>query len=158
LQEKAFSVIASAALLVRSFCEVVIVGQLDRWPAHIQKIDRARDVTYGLFSVVFAAYAIFMVPPNTSEDALLKKEETAVEEVAAWVVTQLEEVTESGKRTAPSISTLLDTLESSLGPRSNSWNPDDSSDMKREEIGRLKAVYANWEPIYKWQEESGNSS
>ena len=149
---------ASVALLVRSFCEVVIVGQLNRWPAHIQTIDRARDVTYGLFSAVFAAYAIRIVPPNTSEDALLEKEKTAVKEVAAWVVTRLEEVTEGGKRTAPSISTLLDTLESSLGPRSNSWNPEDSSDMKREEIGRLKAIYANWEPIYKWQEGSGNSS
>lgn len=108
--------------------------------------------------MVFAAYAVFIVPPSTSEDALLKKEEAAVEEVAAWVVTQLEEVTEGGKRTAPSISTLLNTLESSLGPRGNSWNPDDTSEMKRKEIGRLKAVYADWEPIYKWQEESGNSS
>ena len=107
--------------------------------------------------MAFAVLAIFIVPPNASEDPLLKQEETAVEKVVTWVVSRLEEETEGGKKTASSISSLLDTLESSLGPRSDGWDPDNSSDMERREVGRLRAEYADWEPIYKWQEKSGNS-
>ncbi|MCJ1343005.1 hypothetical protein MMC31_001194 [Peltigera leucophlebia] len=78
-QEELWSVPASIALLIRSFCEIVIVGQLDRSPAGIQNINRARDITYGLFSVLFVGCITFAIPAKGAEDPLAKREEIARE-------------------------------------------------------------------------------
>jgi hypothetical protein len=130
------------------------VGQLDRSPADIQTIFQARDVTYGLFSVFFVVCITFAIPTNTGEDPLVKREEAAVEQVTTWILRQLREATECGKKTAPTISTLLETLESSLGPQTRREDdPNRVWDTKKKEIKTLKELYVNWEPICKWQGE-----
>ena len=140
------------------------MGQLDRWPADIQEIARARDVTYGLFSVIFVGFITSAIPANADEDPLARMEQTAVEEVTTWITQHLAEVTQHGRKTAPAIPTLLGTLERSLGsqirrkPQSRSrWAPYTVEDIKRKEINRLKALYADWEPIYKSPGEDGGS-
>ena len=147
-QERSRSVPASIALLIRSFCEVVIVGELDRWPASIQTINRVRDVTYGLFSVLFVGYITFAIPKNGAEDPLAQREEIARGEVKALVMRQLAAVTEHGRKTAPTIPILLEALEME--------EPLTSNHMKRVEIDRLKALYVDWEPIYKLPGEDGD--
>lgn len=67
-------------------------------------------------------------------------------------------VTEQGRKTAPTIPTLLETLEKanllsdarSKGPAEGPLN---AENMKRIEVDRLKALYVDWEPIFKWRKE-----
>lgn len=105
----------------------------------------------------FVGCITFAIPPKAGEDPLVKAEETAVGEVKTWIINRLREVTEYGRKTAPTIPTLLETLESSLGPRTRPVDdPYNVWDTKRKEIKRLKKLYADWEPIYKWQGEGGD--
>jgi len=153
-----FSLLASIPLLIRSFCEVVIVGQLDRDPADIQDIARARDITYGLFSMFFVGFIAFATPQNSSEDPLVKTEYAAVEEVTTWIIQKLERATEHGRKTAPTMSALLQPLESILELQiSNSGSCPPDAKIKRKEVNRLKALYADWQPIYKWEGEDADS-
>jgi hypothetical protein len=135
------------------------VGQLDRWPADIQDIAQARDVTYGLFGMFFVGCIAFATPLNASEDPLVSREYVAVEQVTTWIIHRLEQVTEHGRKTAPTISALLVPLESSLEPPAASEDPYSNPDTKTKikEINRLKELYANWKPIYKWEGEDGDS-
>lgn len=134
------------------------MGQLDRWPAGIQTINRARDLTYGLFSVLFVGYITFAIPVKGAEDPLAKREEIAREEVKTLIIERLAAVTQHGRKIAPTIPTLLEALEktvplryaSSKGPPEGPLTP---NNMKRIEIDRLKAFYVDWEPIYKWPGE-----
>lgn len=137
------------------------MGQLDRWPAGIQTINRARDVTYGLFSVLFVGYITFAIPAKGAEDPLAKREEIARGEVKALVIRQLAAVTEHGRKTAPTIQILLEALEKEV-PLCNTKSkvpfegPFTANHMKRVEIDRLKALYGDWEPIYKLPTEDGD--
>jgi hypothetical protein len=110
----------------------------------------------------FVGFITFAIPPSGGEDPLVKKDEAAIAEVTNWIIRQLGEVTEHGRKTAPAISTLLETLNSSLGPPYSDpydvWaTKGKEQKIKRKEIRRLKALYGNWEPIYKWQGEDGDS-
>lgn len=134
----------------------MIVGQLNRSPGSIQTIGKVRDVTYGLCSVFFAGFIIAALPGNAARDPLVLAEQTAVEEVTAWVRNKLAEVTHDGRRTAPNIPALLETLESSLEPLNHHEDlPNNVINMKRKEIARLKALYADWEPINKQSDSRG---
>jgi hypothetical protein len=138
------------------------VGQLDRDPENIQDISRARDITYSLFSLFFVSSIAFAVPESASGDPLVDKEIAAVDEVTRWVIQKLEEVTEYGRKTAPTMSDLLQPLEDSIESRINDSSyrvprPDPKLEMKRKEVARLKALYADWTPIYKWGGEDGDS-
>ncbi|KAK0706277.1 hypothetical protein B0T26DRAFT_755799 [Lasiosphaeria miniovina] len=53
---------AAVALFLRSFCEVVIVGQLDRAPADLQTTYVARDVCYGLWSSLCMVFLLVGSP------------------------------------------------------------------------------------------------
>jgi hypothetical protein len=151
--------VASVFLLMRSFCEVVIVGQLARWPASVQTIARARDVTYGFFSVLFCFFIMMGAVPENSiaRDPIVERQEVAIRQVNDWIKAHLESVTEGGEKTAPTISALLETLEARLA--ADNLDPQDQVvyDIKMKEVSRLKALYTNWEPVYKWQEEKENS-
>jgi hypothetical protein len=164
LQEMKFFKVASAALLLRSFFEVIIAGQIDRHPAHLQTIYRARDVLYGFTSAIFVICIAGAIPSKTAEDPLVKEKEardqakqtaqtTALEEVNNYVMAQLIEITENGKKTAPTISSILNTLESQLHAPQNPRvdDPYDIYATKMKEINALREYYAEWEPIYKWQ-------
>jgi len=124
------------------------VGQQDRSPDDVQGIARARDITYGLFSMFFIGLIAFATPLNTShEDPLIEREYAAVAEVTAWITHRLNQVTERGTKTAPTMSALLERLDTSLGPEDpKNWD----LKIKKKEIKRLEALYADWEPIYKW--------
>lgn len=145
----------SLALLLRSFCEVVIVGQLDRNPAHLQTILPARDITYGIFSSYSVICLAFAVPITRGDDPLVTKDDDAVQEVKSLVTQKLQEMTEHGTKTAPTISELLDSVEVKLKSHQNSDGDLEDQKMKLMEVGRLKGLYADWEPVYKWQ--GGNS-
>ncbi|KAI9769804.1 MAG: hypothetical protein M1840_003798 [Geoglossum simile] len=163
-QEREFLQVASIALLLRSLCEVTTVGQLDRRPLHIQRIYGVRDVMYGLWSTAFVICITGAIPSKTAEDPLVKEKEardqaeqaaqaTALEEVKGYIMTKLIAATEDGKKTAPTISSVLDALESELHPpQSPTYNdPYDIYGTKMREIDALREYYAEWEPIYRWQ-------
>ena len=151
---------ATVFLLLRSFCEVIIVGQLARWPASIQIVFRARDVTYGFFSILFCFSIMIGAVPRKSlaADPLLMRNQIAVQEVSEWISSYLEQVTEGGEKTAPSVLTFLDDLEESLlsDTRNSTEDPRGLNEVKIEEVKRLKALYGDWEPVYKWQGETSN--
>src|SRR5947209_4303285 len=105
--------IAIIALSIRSFCEIVIVGQLDRWPKNLPQIMRARDVTYSLFSIPLAIALIFGIP-NFSNDQIVVKEENEAEEVRRLFRRKIDETSQSGSTTAPEINDILDEIEGQL--------------------------------------------
>jgi hypothetical protein len=141
------------ALATRSFCELVIVGQLDRWPSDPIQTARARDGTYGLFSIFFLACMIKAIPSNSGDDPLVQRQTQAVDEVKSWVAIKLDSETENGRKTSPSLEILLEQLKTSLATKQRNdpefvlWN------MKIMEINRLEKLFADWMPISKW---SGN--
>ncbi len=78
-------------------------------------------------------------------------------EVNVWIKSHLEQVTEGGVKTAPTVLSLLETLETNLGEQNRSKEPYGVWRIKKKEIKRLKALYGDWEPVYKWQGEGYNS-
>jgi hypothetical protein len=84
-------------------------------------------------------------------------EQDTVDQVADLVTKRLEEVTEGGRKTSPNMSTLLDDLENSES-KGVVGDPYDIQNFKIKEIQRLKVLYADLEPICKWQEENVNSA
>lgn len=161
--------------------ELVISGQLARWPANLRTIFQARDTSYGIFSICFVICITIGIPTDAEKKKEHRKalelrsanerrnqaEQVEREEVNSWILNELEKITDYGRKTAPTIPTLLDTLENTLmrPTRSNSLDiycgprpPDNRcniSDTKRKEIQRLGTLYAEWKPIYKWQGEHG---
>src|ERR1700749_4906674 len=97
---------AIISLTLRSFCEIVIVGQLDRWPANLAEILQARDVTYSLFSISLAISLIFGIP-NFAYDNHVVKEEKDAEQVRRLVHQRIDEESHAGSRTAPEINNIL---------------------------------------------------
>ncbi|KAF2473743.1 uncharacterized protein BDR25DRAFT_124749 [Lindgomyces ingoldianus] len=138
-QEQEWLVLAYVALLIRSFCEVVIVGQLDRHPRHLQDILRARNVTYHLFSVSFAATILKAIPCGEDVDPLVQEETEAINFVRDFVLRRINELTDHEKKTAPQITTILDEVEQAQ-----------QGFQVKNEVKRLRAIYKGWEPIYKW--------
>jgi hypothetical protein len=144
-----------ACLIVRSFCEVVIVGQLDRWPAHLDTVLRARDVTYGLFSALMvSAFAFAMqLAPFPGIDPILKEDREAKEQVTALIATRYAAVTENGKNTAPPILELLEPIEIMITAEKKDLSKAKLREnmFKLTEMERIKKHYGDWVPIYKWQ-------
>lgn len=140
------------SLLVRSFCEVVIVGQLDRWPTHFQDIIRARDVTYGLFSAGFAILAALSIfSTSMPQDPLLEEERTAIEEVRNWVATRHAAVSGNGRKTVPPFEDLIQPLETKTRNLAVQHGTPSArmKRMKLKEIKSLKRSYVGCEPIVK---------
>ena len=153
--------LACLALFIRTFCAVIIIGQLDRSPTDLDNLQRARDITYGLFSSAFVVPILFCWPSKTKDDPLaVQKEEakqakkdaqvasdTAVEEYRGSLMHKLDEITESGKKTAPTVFAFLQDMESELVAN------DIHSAVKKEELERLKVLYEEWEPIFKFSKD-----
>ncbi|KAF1808250.1 hypothetical protein P152DRAFT_462739 [Eremomyces bilateralis CBS 781.70] len=146
-------------LVARSFCEIVIVGQLDRWPAHLATIFRARDVTYSLFSIAFTLFISFR-QPNSPKDSYIAKEEDEVQEVKLWVLQAIERKSESGRATAPELESTLQQLERELESKKVLQNgflvPKDtqglnyrSTEAQLLEIERIRMLYRAWTPVCK---------
>lgn len=136
--------LASSALVARSFCEVVIVGQLDRHPTHLQTILRARNVCYHLFSLGFISLVAFTTrPDNPNEpDPLVLREEAAVQNARDFIIARLDERTGGRVITAPNFGVLLDDLRN---------NTHLQSPEMEAEIKRLEKEFGDWDPVYRWQ-------
>ena len=158
-------VFVALMLVPRSFCEFVIVGQLNWFlgqrSTHLQAIYRARDATYGLFSLILVFFILWALPKKGVEDPFLEKEKIAMQEVSDWVIAKLSAVTEDGKKTAPKIDELFDSLKKDL---KRTLKQDDTQvdsrliKMKLREVKSLRKIYSGWQPIYKWQGEDYNSA
>lgn len=157
--------IALIFLIIRSLCDVVTVGQLDRNPVHLQAILNARETTYGFFSSIFAFCIFFAIPTKWQPDHLSAVKEAedqcriiaqnrAREEVRDWVLAKLKEVSENGKKTAPTMSKLLEKLEEELMAFDDSEDQYKVLETKKLEIRELRGLYKDWEPIYKWHDIS----
>ncbi|KAK3371109.1 hypothetical protein B0T24DRAFT_721293 [Lasiosphaeria ovina] len=134
---------AAVALFLRSFCEVVIVGRLDRAPTDLQTTYVARDVCYGLWSSLCMVFLVVGSPGRSDsggdvdlwdedEQAGASRREAerkrvaatcqAVEAaLAAWVVDlrealaeKLDRVTYGAALTAPPVALVLDELEAEI--------------------------------------------
>lgn len=104
--------------------------------------------------MLFVGCITFAIPVKGAEDPLAKREEIAREEVKTLIIEQLAAVTQHGRKIAPTIPTLLEALEKAVPLRYASSKappegPSTANIMKRIEIDRLKALYVDWEPIYK---------
>ncbi|CZR59674.1 uncharacterized protein PAC_09568 [Phialocephala subalpina] len=140
---------AAFALLLRSFCEVVIAGQLDRAHRHIFDTQRARDVMYGLFSIYLVWVVAFAVPEKGKEDPLVEKDCSAVAEIKRLIEEKIAEVTDGGKNTAPTMASVLNGIEATLKAQTVPAEGQQEYFMKLNEIARLRKLYGNWEPVYK---------
>jgi hypothetical protein len=140
---------AAFALLLRSFCEIVIVGQLDRRSSDIFDSQRARDVMYGLCSIYLVWVAVYAVPEKGKEDPLVTKDTAAVEEIKRLVEGKIAEVIDGGKNTAPTMAKVLNEIETDLRAQTVPEDAQQEHVMKLNEIARLRKQYGNWEPVYK---------
>jgi len=140
---------AAFALLLRSFCEIVIVGQLDRDHSDIYDSQKARDVMYGLCSIYLVWAIVFAVPEKGKEDPLVVKDHSAVEEIKRLIEAKIAEVTDGGKNTAPTMSSVLNGIEETLRAQTVPADAQQEYFMKLNEIARLRKQYASWEPVYK---------
>lgn len=110
----------------------------------------------------FVGCITFAIPAKSYDDDLLARREVIAREgVKTLVMQKLAVVTQHGGKTAPTIPAILEDLER-VGPlRCASKPPPEgpitANQMKRAEIDRLKAVYVDWEPIYKWPGKDGGS-
>jgi hypothetical protein len=153
-------VLAIGALSIRSFCEIVIVGQLDRWPENLAEILCARDVTYSLFSIPLAIALIFGMP-NFPNDHIVVKEEKEAEEVRCLFLQRIDNDSQSGSTTAPEIKDILDGIEGQLNSGKALHNgefraiPDgygkraQSIEAQLLEVERIRTMYGEWTPIRK---------
>ncbi|RSL75639.1 hypothetical protein CEP51_010681 [Fusarium floridanum] len=165
---------ASYCLSVRAFCEVVIVGQLDRAPGKILKIYGARDVCYSLFSLLFVYFIGLSIPNSLEKDLdpweleskisarLAEEQRTADEALQDSLQNSLDEwpeqadklfkerlvaMTESGTKPAPVVSVVLDILRDQVRQ--------EGSDErlvrgKLEHLARMGQDLEDWVPVYKW--------
>ncbi|KAK3386789.1 hypothetical protein B0H63DRAFT_558410 [Podospora didyma] len=178
---------AGLILCVRSFCEVVIVGQLDRAPNSLQTILVARDVCYGLWTACFAFFVAIATPSRFDKvygdkDLWDEDRKEAVRQQAAefekatadcraveatlmtwlpeleeFLKRKLDEVTEGGIKTAPSIQVVLDELQRAIIPPlpTNASGYDAKLHAAQHyEIKKLKERFKEWEPITKWDSSS----
>ena len=163
------AIFAGVVLSARSFCEIIIVGQLNRWPAYILDIYRARDVCYGLFSGVFLI-AIFICLPYTKMDDPWEMDNlnnTRVEaelqalldnwpdEAHKRFKTKLAQWTQDGRTSAPSVGQIFDELRSELQTESTASSAQRSEDDrlvqgKLEFLNTMQETVNDWVPIYKW--------
>lgn len=139
---------AAFALLLRSFCEIIIVGQLDRVSSDIFDSQRARDVMYGLCSIYLVLVVVYAVPEKGKEDPLVTKETAAVEEIKRLVEGKISEVTDGGNNTAPTMSRVLNGIEADLRAQTVPEDAQQEHFMKLNEIARLRKQWGNWEPVY----------
>jgi len=144
---------------------VVIAGQLDRTVVDIHKTATARDVTYGLFTIPFVAFMAIATPSNSKDDTLVSMKDGVEEETRTWIVQTLSEMTQNGTKTAPAFTSLLDTLKTETESDGNflgRFNPppppgrdlfirQEMAKMKLSYIAKLRARFADWEPINRWQ-------
>lgn len=144
--------LGTVCLTVRSFCELVITGQLDRWPANLERIHRARDVTYGLFTVLFILFMVIAIEVTPSNDSIFEEDRRFREEVKSMITTQYATTTEDGRLTAPPISELFDLIQEQL----NQERKEDSSEsvewklrIKSNELKRMRKQFGSWAPIFK---------
>jgi len=152
--------IAISALSIRSFCEIVIVGQLDRWPENLAEIMCARDVTYSLFSIPLAIALIFSMP-NFPNDHSVVKEENEAEEVRCLVLQRIDDGSQSGSTTAPEINDILNGIEGQFNSgkalhngefqaiTNGSGKRGQSIEAQLLEVERIRTMYGEWTPIRK---------
>ncbi|KAF2737633.1 hypothetical protein EJ04DRAFT_510082 [Polyplosphaeria fusca] len=146
-KERASLTLAYIFLSIRSFCEIVIVGQLDRHPSSLQEILRARNVCYHLFSAFFSLSVIRSIPYDIDFDPLYRKETDAIAFVRNFVLRTLKDTTKEGKKTAKGLDEIFDMAEK---------NKSDDKEVKME-VQRLKKEFEGWEPIHIWDgEEKGD--
>jgi len=173
-----FAVLAGGILLARAFCEVVIVGQLNRWPADILTIYRARDVCYGLFSYLFVFAMLVATPRKADKDAdpwevddrisaRLAREErdkavalqTSLQKsLDGWpaeahrrLKERLEARTESGTKSAPDITVVLSMLRDEVRQESSAGRSDSRLRQgKLDHLDRMEEASRDWVPVYKW--------
>jgi hypothetical protein len=148
------------AITLRSFFEVIIVGQLNRWPADIASIYDTREITYSIGTMAFLSLVPFSIPNKKSKDPLVEKEREfnknkaaaqlkAEDGVSTWLLQEMAKATNSGQKTVPTISALLARLEGQLKSRENENDEYQTFGVKTKEIERLRRLYTNWEPIFR---------
>ena len=138
-------------LLIRSFCEIVIVGQLNRSPGHLVAILRARDVVYGLFSLPLMICIACALPGNAPEshDPLVAQEGDEIDRLTNSILQRLNEITENGRKTAPAMDSFLKAFEKY--PEGINYPAQMIQLTKLDEVRRLMYKYRKWTPIYKWE-------
>lgn len=147
-------------LTFRSFCEVIVVGRLNDSPADIASIYDAREIAYSICTIFFLCHVPFSIPPKTRTEPLVEKEREFTEKKAAaqleaadgvstWLVQEMAKAAESGTRTAPTVSALLTRLEDQLESQNEEDDEYKTLGVKKEEIKRLRDLYADWEPIFR---------
>lgn len=180
IQETHMAGWATYFLLVRSFCEVVIVGQLDRAPKGLLNIYRAQDVCYSLFSLFFVIFIGCSIPSGSEWDpdpweleskistrlaeqqrisdealqlALQNSLDAWPEEADRLFKERLAAVTESGTTSAPVVSVVLDALRDQVRQEGSDER---LLQGKLDHLTRMEQDLDDWVPVYKWDGHSSD--
>jgi hypothetical protein len=100
-------------LIFRSFCEVVIAGEIDRTspdPDTFVEIHRARCVIYGLASIPFAWCMTYAMGIG-GKDVVTELKDEVEPEIRQLLKDRLTLLTEDGAKTAPQLEPILLELE-----------------------------------------------
>ncbi|RSL50994.1 hypothetical protein CEP54_011658 [Fusarium duplospermum] len=173
---------ASYCLLVRAFCEVIIVGQLDRAPGKLLKIYEAQDVCYTLFSFLFVFFIACSIPSSLERDSdpweleskisarLAEEQRVADEALQVTLQNSLNEwpeqadklfkerlatVTESGTKSAPVVSVVLDILRDQV---QQEGSDERLVQGKLDHLTRMAQDIQDWVPVYKWDRRSDDEN
>lgn len=147
------------SLLARSFCEVVIAGEMSRATVvNFRLVTRVRHITHGLFTVALFWGLCFALP---TERALADKwVDEAKASVRARLAGLVSERTQQGRVTAPDVKDLLEEMAKyRLFNRDNparvqpmAWESERLAKEATEGyyLGELRKRYAAWTPIQRW--------
>jgi hypothetical protein len=141
------------ALVLRSFCEVVIAGEVDRRQVNLAETGLARDVTYALFSILPAVLASKVIAQK-SPDILRNMLPEVEKETRAWLRLELDAITVRRSKTAPRISDVLERLKAenlSKNPAELGAEEKARRLLKDHYIRTLISRYGDWEPIRRWE-------
>ncbi|KAF2813599.1 uncharacterized protein BDZ99DRAFT_517848 [Mytilinidion resinicola] len=141
-------------LALRSFTDLITIGQQNRSPAHLPTILRARDVTYGLFSLPMTICIPVAIPANKSADPLVARKDEVMSDLTTRIIRRLRVITQNCTKTAPDIDEFLEGFEDGKAARNSTFAASlawERAYMVNDEVGRLRSVYRGWTPIQKWR-------
>ena len=163
------------ALGARTFCEIVIVSLLNRWPNNVLEIYRAREICYGLFSAGFAFMMYSSIPRTSEEDPweidnlettrqeaesragaedlraeLQKTLDRWPEEAHQRFEKKVQDWTGRGQTAAPDVGQILNALRDDVKAETKGAADDRLLQGRLEFLDRMQEDISNWVPIYKW--------
>jgi hypothetical protein len=155
---------AAAFFTMRSFCELIFVGEYDRNVVNLIQMKTARDVIYGLFTAPALA-ALYQAIPRGDKDFFHKTRIESEKEINLALLPKIVELSDNGGKTSPSMELVLEevlktikmdlfaelqSLKGSLREKRERSKLLIKQEYHAKYIEYLKGYFADWEPIQRW--------